>query len=466
MRLTVAPPPTWPQPLAYPGAPVAYYRAHPVRLGQVVEVAGAAVSAARTGQGFASGSLGFGSTSQALSSTGSIVSTTGALVAVAPVLFGLAPIPVVGWVAAAVGALLMIAGMFGGKPKLSHAQREALEVQRVGGTVGSMLQEIQAASTLEGLWTTLKRWASGYVGGTSSVAVHIYFRAPGGDEGDPAADAAMKPVALALLASGGILLPPGQTREQRVPEVPNAYTGFLGETWIGNQNPHYPVLTQQGFYSLIEQHPDWLRVHVQAGVTPSMLDPINTNVRNTILNALQRLGYRFTPGSGAAQLFGAAAPAPSGPDAAAVSAWVTQAYQQLLGRAPSSTELAGDAAALTAQQVTPTQFLNLIMNSAEFRAKQGTTVGVTPTGSVVITGAPQPTTGQPPGTYWWQNALLRPSGLAPAGTLVGAQPILAASMLPTPGAESTLTPWLTGLGVLSLIGLVLVTLTPPARRRR
>lgn len=209
MRVAIAAPPTWPQPLAVPGALVPLHHRRPVRLGQVVEVAGAAVSAARTGEGFASGSMGFSSTGQALSSTGSLIGTTTAIAAVAPVLFGMAAIPVVGWIGAAVGALLMIAGsLFGGKPQLSHAQREALEVQRVAGTVGSMMGQIQGAASFDELWRILKSWQSGYVGGTSSVAVPIYFRPPGGDEGEAGANAAMKQAMTALVTSGGILLPP------------------------------------------------------------------------------------------------------------------------------------------------------------------------------------------------------------------------------------------------------------------
>ncbi len=461
MRIATSAPPTWPPPLAHPGP------LHPVRLGQVVEVAGAAVSAARTGQGFASGAYGFDTTGQALSTTGSLVSTTAAMAGVGMMLMGTAPIPVVGWVAAAVGALLTIAGMFmGGKPKLSHAQREALEVQRVAGTVGGMFQEIQAAPSLDALWTVLKRWQSGYVGGTSSVAVPIYFRAPGGDVGDATAEAAMKETMLALVASGGIILPFDITPDKILATYTN-YTGAMGATWPGNQNQWYPVFTKQGFYSLFEQHPEWIRANTQAGVTRSMLDPINTNVRNAILNAMQRLGYRFTPGGGAALLFGSAAAAttPTGADPAMVTNWVGQAYQQLLGRTPSSAERAEAVAVLTAQQITPQQFLTRLTTSAEFALAHGTTVAVTPTGTV-ITGVAPTGTGQPLSTYWWQNALLAPSQLQPIRPFLpaGAQPVVMASMLPTGGGSGTA--WLLGLGALGLMGFLLFSGPTTARRRR
>lgn len=453
--------PGWPQPLV--ASPRRLISPGPaIRLGQYAEVAGAAVSAARTGQGVASGSYGFGSTGQALSTTGALIGTTGALASAGIALMATAPIPVVGWIAAAVGALLTIAGMFmGGTPQLSHAQREALEVQRVAGTVGSMIGQIQSARSLDELWAILKAWQSGYVGGTSSVAVPIYFRPPGGDEGDPAAEAAATAAWAWIDAQPDMVVPPVGytdwhdfvTRTGQGPGMgPTAQIGLLGAPWPGTPglSPNYPVWTKHGFFAVLERYPDYLRAHTQAGVTPSMLAPIDTNVRNAILNAMQTLGYRFTPGGGAAQLFAAAAAAaPTSPDSAQLSAWVGQAYSQLLGRAASSAELASTVAALMAQQITPSQFLTSLTTSAEFVAAHGTTATITPSGQIIVGGAAT-TTGQPLSTYWWQNA-------APASS---DQPVQAAAMLPSSPLG------LLALGALGLVGLLLVAGRPRSTRRR
>ncbi len=461
MRIATAAPPTWPPPIAHPGVLVSL-PLRPVRLGQVVEVAGAAVSAARTGQGFASGSLGFGSTGQALSSTGSLIGTASAVAAIAPVLVGMAAIPVVGWIGAAVGALLMIAGgLFGGKPQLTHAQREAREVARVGGTVQGMIGEIQATSSLDALWDTLVRWQSGYVGGTSPVAVSVSLYVGVDRENAltlemfaPRARQALNALE-ALVADGSIILPTGKTNYAEAVGADPARIGSAGfqvNVGVGKPNVYYPVFTKAGFFKQFQSNPGRLFIGTQAGVTPSMLDPINTAVRNTILNQLDRLGFGT-----------AAAPASTVLDPAAVSTWVGQAYQKLLGRAPTSTERSTAVTALTAQQVTPQQFLSALMGTAEFVVAHGTAAAVTPSGAV-LTGGAATTTGQPLSTYWWQQALLQPTGLlAPGPSAVPAvpSPVLMASIVPTGPSGAA---WLLGVGAFGLLGVMLFA--PPRGRRR
>jgi hypothetical protein len=418
MRVAAAAPPTWPQPLRYQGAP-RLVRVRSVRLGQFPGGGGA------------------------IGTAGTAVSIAGTVGTYAPVLIGLAPIPVVGWVAAAVGVLLTIAGMFSGGPELTHAQREQLEVQRVGGQVDVFIQQIQAARSLSALWQVLVAWQSGYVGGTSSVAVALML-APS----LPGAPLTQSQYAAWLddqVAASWLSLPTGQTSAQ---VAATFYYQTQGGTvahliFPGNPNATYAVFDMTGFYHYLQLQPEALIAGTQAGVTQSMLVPYNINVRNAILNALRLLGFPFTPGGGAAQLFGITT-APSGPSAATVSAWVTQAYQQLLGRAASSTESAGAVSALLAQQLTPAQFLNALTSSAEFQAAHGTTAAVTPAGTVV-TGpdAASTTTGQPLNAYWWQTLLGAPpsAGAVPAGS--------------SPGWDwISSSPWLLALGALGLLLVV------------
>jgi hypothetical protein len=90
-------------------------------------------------------------------------------------------IPVYGWiVAAVVGILRGIVGMFGsslfGSPALSHAQREALEVQRTAKEgLNPWMHEVAGALTPRELVDVLIRWGTGYCGGTSPVAVMTFL---------------------------------------------------------------------------------------------------------------------------------------------------------------------------------------------------------------------------------------------------------------------------------------------------
>lgn len=409
MRVATARMPSWPQPLRYQSVRIAY-PIHPVRLGQT--------------------SMGFGSTGQTLSTSGTLVSTAGTLMS-------LAAIPYVGWVAAAVGAILSIAGgFFGGKPQLSHEQREAKEIgTKLGPAASGFAAEIQATQTPEDLWRVIVAYQSGYVGGTSPVAISVGF----GDAGPPAS----------VFGPGEIILPSGYASLQEYQRA-RGYSSIadVGGTFptfaFGKPNEMYPVLSMAAALRVMTEHPDWLNyTSVQAGVTPSLLSPMNTGVNNVILNQLARF-----------RAAGISAIAATGPDQAAVSTWIGQAYQQLLGRAPTSAETAAALGPLMARQITPEQFVQSLLMLPEFRAR-------------LATAAPAASQA----TYWWQGAMAAPSALvdgqsAPVSSTLPALAPMAAAVIPSAGFFTWLGQhpyWALGVGGL---GVILLAASQPNKKRR
>jgi len=158
-------------------------------------------------------------------------------------------IPVYGWaIGLVLGVVRGIIGLFGaslfGPGDLSHAQREALEVQRTAAEgLNPWMQQVAAAMTPRELVPVLIQWTTGYCGGTSSVAVMTYLRA---------ADTGVTPYVAA----------PGCYINQRM-----AY-----HEW-----PDMAALDRDGWaLALVKYGPVEVGVNVQAGVAQHFRDDMNT----------------------------------------------------------------------------------------------------------------------------------------------------------------------------------------------
>lgn len=163
-----------------------------------------------------------------------------------------------------------LGGLFGGKPQLTHAQREQRETSRVLGAASAGQADILSARTYQDLYDKLITYSSGYVGGTSGVALSPSFRnEPGGLSQD---------VFREMAGRGLIRLPPqfGGVEDFMATNMWTGAGGGWGPTAAlpvgpGNQNPYYPTVTYEGFREIARLHPDWLQFGIQAGVTPGNL---------------------------------------------------------------------------------------------------------------------------------------------------------------------------------------------------
>lgn len=169
-----------------------------------------------------------------------------------------------------------VASLFGGRV-VSHAAREQSELQRTTGQVQDMIAEIHAATTPEALWTTLVKWQSGYVGGTSALAVAIQM--PGLTPAEwrrwVTLPTGMESFALEEVA--------------RRLDWPSVDRMLANLPFVGEPNQYYPVLTRAGFFQALVAHPTYLHAGVQAGVTPSRLTASNQAVASAILGQLSKL---------------------------------------------------------------------------------------------------------------------------------------------------------------------------------
>lgn len=149
------------------------------------------------------------------------------------------------WVPAAVYGLPLLGKTFlGGRGRSAGAKRraEGRETTRALGVTAPFVAEVQAAATPEELWGVLRRWGSGTVGGTASVAVT---------------------------------------------------TGKLqGDDWgfFGDPNPYYPVYGPQ---SLLSLSPSSLVARMQAGVAPSSLAGFNTSATAALQAKVRDLQATF-----------------------------------------------------------------------------------------------------------------------------------------------------------------------------
>lgn len=205
-----------------------------------------------------------------------------------------------------------LGGLFGSdKPRLSHAQREALEANRALAAAGGFQGAIASQTTPTGLFNTLVAQQSGYVGGTAPTAINVGIRT-----------VMTREQFLASVAAGDILLPTGQTAEQVLSQqqgvgaggAPHAQTldqikaliasgdlalptgvtpeqvaggGFFASAFgVGRQNPTYPVYSQQGFLKAAAESPQDIFAGIQQGVNPNLLSGANTNLAATIQAAV------------------------------------------------------------------------------------------------------------------------------------------------------------------------------------
>jgi len=204
-------------------------------------------------------------------------------------------VPVIGTV---IGALLggalggsaggFLGGLFGGEPELTHAQREALETNRLLGAAGSAQQDIMGARTYRQLYERLGTYSSGYVGGTSGVAMSPFITdVPGGLSQD---------VFRQMVGQGQIRIPTGFAGLEEF-MAGNMWTGAGGgwgpnaalPVFTGAQNATYPTITYEGFREIARQHPDWLQFNVQGGVAPGNLAGANAAMAESTRALMEQL---------------------------------------------------------------------------------------------------------------------------------------------------------------------------------
>ena len=181
--------------------------------------------------------------------------------------------PIGGWIGGLLG------GLFGGAPRLTHAQREALEANRAISAANVFNQNIAASMTPTQLFSTLVAQQSQSVGGTASTAISVGIRRPMTiDE------------LRALVAAGDILLPTGKTVEEVIATWSNMFAPGASTTFgVGLQNAAQPVWTQQGFFRQAALDPTSVFSGIQAGVTPGLITPANQAVVTTILNQITNI---------------------------------------------------------------------------------------------------------------------------------------------------------------------------------
>ena len=182
----------------------------------------------------------------------------------------------------------LLGGLFGGEPELTHAQREALETNRLLGAAGSAQQDIMGARTYQQLYERLGTYSTGYVGGTSGVAMSPYITdVPGG---------LSQEVFRSMVGQGQIRLPTGFANIEDF-MASNMWTGAGGgwgpnaalPVFTGAQNVTYPTITYEGFREIARQHPDWLQFNVQGGVAPGNLAGANAAMAESTQALMEQL---------------------------------------------------------------------------------------------------------------------------------------------------------------------------------
>ena len=193
-------------------------------------------------------------------------------------------------IGAALGSMAggLLGGLFGGEPELTHAQRESLETNRLLGAAGSAQQDIMGARTYRQLYERLGTYSSGYVGGTSGVAMSPYIaNVPGGLSQD---------VFRSMTEQGQVRLPTGFGGLEEF-MASNRWTGAGGgwgpeaplPVFTGRENPDYPTITYEGFRAIAQQHPDWLQFNVQGGVAPGNLAGANAAMAESTQALMEQL---------------------------------------------------------------------------------------------------------------------------------------------------------------------------------
>ena len=131
-----------------------------------------------------------------------------------------------------------------GSRRLTHAQREQRETSRVLGAASAGQADILSARTYQDLYDKLITYSSGYVGGTSGVALSPSFGTS--QAGSPRTSSARWQGAL-------IRLPPqfGGVEDFMATNMDWSGAGAGADCGPaggpGNQNPYYPTVTYEGF---------------------------------------------------------------------------------------------------------------------------------------------------------------------------------------------------------------------------
>lgn len=224
----------------------------PAVLGTEAAGGGAGFGAAATGLGGAAG-LAFGIKGALEAETdvgkaGGALSATGGALALASLLQPeLLPFAIA--VSLLGGGTSLFGGMFGGKPELTHAQRESKEAGQALMGAETFGGKIQGAESLDQLYQILRAQQTGYVGGTESPAVDVGLAYPG----DPSKDV--------------------------------NYLGLYGAT-----GAKQPSLTQEQFFEALRTDPSALYAHIQQGVNPALLGGGNDVIAEAIRRKLAELG--------------------------------------------------------------------------------------------------------------------------------------------------------------------------------
>ena len=137
-------------------------------------------------------------------------------------------------------ALPMVAEVTGLKDLIRdvpHEVREARELSRYGVGASGLVKNILASQDFPSLYSTLLEHQTGYVGGTSPQAVDI---------------------------------------------------GFPGRDYLGLYQQAQPWSTED-FFQAVRERPEELRANVQAGVNPSMLDPLNIGIARAVRSKVSEL---------------------------------------------------------------------------------------------------------------------------------------------------------------------------------
>jgi len=158
-------------------------------------------------------------------------------------------IPVIGTAIGAIAGGIIGGGAaaFGKGGRATSADREAKEVARHAATTHGFINEINAATSLDTLYATLRSWQTGAVGGTSSLAFDVGWR-PDPDHGYP------------------------------------THWNYLG--LYANASP---PTSKEFFARFVRGDISKFYVNVQAGVAQSSRDDLNVGVREAILGKLSDL---------------------------------------------------------------------------------------------------------------------------------------------------------------------------------
>ncbi len=252
-----------------------------------IEGAAAVAGTAAAGVGAAAG-VAFGALALSEGRTEEGIGTLGGagIGAAVGAIFG----PVGALIGAGIGAAAggFLGGLFAGKPQLTHAQREARETSRVLGQAAGFQGEIQRAKSLPELTASVIRWQSGYVGGTSSLAVGVgvIIGESRANELKGIYDVSKgKAIFRELVRRGDIILPTGASARTDA-EIDRYFTPAPGP---GRANVYYPVFTPQGFVNYALENPEGVYAGIQAGVTPGNLTGGNDAIARTILIKLDEL---------------------------------------------------------------------------------------------------------------------------------------------------------------------------------